>query len=124
MQITAHIDLVAGGLGQRAFFATWEKAAKSDPSAAAILKRYHERPAEELYDLMDDPHEQKNVAADPKHSETLAGLRAELNAWMRAQGDEQKTFAEPRLLSDPRSYGPLGEINSNEKQPPQSKAGR
>ncbi len=120
---TTHIDLVAGNLGQRAFFATWENAAKTDPNAAAILKRYHARPSEELYDIIDDPHEQKNVVADPKHSATLAGLRAELRAWMQDQGDQQKTIAEPRLLSDPLSYGPQAEIINNAKQPPQSKGG-
>lgn len=55
----------------------------SVPNAAAILKRYHARPAEELYDLTDDPGEQKNVATDPQHSEHLAALRTELSAWIK-----------------------------------------
>lgn len=103
---TTHIDLVAGKLGQRAFFATWEAAAKTDPKAAAILKRYHERPAEELYDLTADPAEQQNLAAAPEHAETLARLRAELDAWMKAQGDTQAVQGKPRLLSDPKTWGP------------------
>src|SRR5262245_18430066 len=37
---TTHIDL-PGNLGQRAYFSTWESAAKTDPVAAAILRRYH-----------------------------------------------------------------------------------
>jgi len=61
---TTHIDLVAGRLGQRAFFATWETAALTDPQAAAILKRYHARPAEELYDLAADAAESKNHVTD------------------------------------------------------------
>lgn len=103
---TTHLDLVSGPLGQRAFFSTWETAAKSDPQAAALLKRYHARPAEELYDLETDPHEQQNLAADPSHAVTLAALRKELDAWMKEQGDQQPVLAEPRLLSDPKSYGP------------------
>jgi iduronate 2-sulfatase len=108
---TTHIDLVAGRLGQRAFFSAWEEAAKKDPSAAAILKRYHARPAEELYDLSADPYEQRNLATDPQHTQTLATLREELDAWMKAQNDQRKTLAEPRLLSDPNAYGPAAAIN-------------
>ena len=96
---TTHIDLVEGRLGQRAFFSTWETAAETDPAAAAILKRYHARPAEELYDLTADPHEQQNLAGEPAHAETLARLGAELDKWMNAQGDQQPVLAEPRLLS-------------------------
>lgn len=113
---TTHIDLVAGRLGQRAFFSTWETAAQSDLQAAAILKRYHARPAEELYDLAADPAEQRNLAADPQHAAHLARLRADLDAWMKSQGDQQKHFAEPRLLSDPNGYGPKAEIGEQPKQ--------
>ena len=34
--------------------------------------------ADELYDLAKDPHEMKNVIADPAHAEQLAALKAEL----------------------------------------------
>ncbi len=121
---TTHIDVVAGRLGQRAFFSTWETAAKTDPSAAAILRRYHARPAEELYDLSADPHEEHNLAADPQHAETLADLRAELNAWMKAQGDLQRTLVEPRLLSDAASFGPTAAINGDNRPPPKKKSDR
>jgi len=116
---TSHIDLVSGYLGQRAFFSTWESAAKTDPQAAAILKRYHARPGEELYDLANDPHEQHNLANNPKHAKQLAALHAELDAWMKAQGDQQQVPVEPRLLSDPTSYGPKAEIVA--KPPPKGK---
>jgi arylsulfatase A-like enzyme len=102
---TTHIDL-PGNLGQRAYFSTWETTAQSDPRAAALLQRYHARPAEELYDLDSDPHEQHNLAADPRHAERLRTLRDELEAWLREQGDRRTVFAEPRLLSDPDSFGP------------------
>jgi N-sulfoglucosamine sulfohydrolase len=121
---TTHLDLVAGRLGQRAFFSTWESAARTDPRAAAILQRYHARPREELFDLETDPHEQRNLASDPQHAERLATLRAELNAWMVAQGDQQKTLAEPRLLSDPTSYGPAAAIEDNPRPQPKRKSVR
>lgn len=102
---TTHIDLPVK-LGQRDFFATWEKKAKIDPQAATILKRYHERPAEELYDLETDPHEQRNLAADPARAAELARLRGELDVWLKNQGDKLSVFEKPRLLSDPTSFGP------------------
>jgi uncharacterized sulfatase len=93
-------------LGQRAYFATWEAAAKTNAQTAAIVKRYHDRPAEELYDLMVDPDEQRNLASDPTQAGRLKEMRAELEGWMRTQGDRQKVYDEPRRLSDPTHYGP------------------
>lgn len=83
---TTHIDKARArdGVG---YFTSWEERARTDPVAKAILERYHRRPAEELYDLRSDPHEQRNLAADPAHAETLARLRAELGAWRREQGE-------------------------------------
>jgi arylsulfatase A-like enzyme len=102
---TTHIDL-PGNLGQRAYYSTWETAAGASIAAAAIVKRYHARPAEELYDLTRDPDEQRNLALAPRHASQLADLRAALENWMREQGDRGTVHAEPRLLSDPDSFGP------------------
>ncbi len=102
---TTHIDL-PGNLGQRAFWSTWESAAKTNEPAAAIVKRYHARPAEELYDLAADPREQRNLAADTQHASQLKRMRARLEEWMRQQGDRRTVFEAPRLLSDPKSFGP------------------
>ena len=113
---TTHIDL-PGKLGQRSFFSTWETAAASDAAAAILLKRYHQRPAEELYDLAADPHEQRNLAVEPAHAEQLRSLRMELDEWMREQGDRQTVFAEPRLLSDPDSFGPTAPSGDAARNP-------
>jgi arylsulfatase A-like enzyme len=92
---TTHIDLRVN-LNQRAYFSTWEDQARRDPAAAAIVDRYHTRPAEELYDLAADPHEQHNLAAEPAQAERAQALRAELETWMQEQGDRRTVFAEPR----------------------------
>lgn len=42
---------------------------------------------EELYDLIFDPHEVANLAADPRHFSTLADLRFRLDGWMRRTRD-------------------------------------
>jgi arylsulfatase A-like enzyme len=43
---------------------------------------FQEKPFEELYDSEADPHEVRNLAADPAHAGTLARLRKELDRWM------------------------------------------
>jgi arylsulfatase A-like enzyme len=102
---STHIDL-AGADDGATYFRSWEARAKTDPKAAAMVQRYHERPAEELYDLRADPQEQTNLATRPEHAARLAELRQRVEAWMRAAGDEGLTHAVPRLLTDPRRAEP------------------
>jgi arylsulfatase A-like enzyme len=102
---TTHIDLPVN-LGQREYFKTWEALAESDPETAAIVRRYHARPAEELYDLAADPREQHNLAVDSHYAARLKKMRVQLDQWLRDQSDRLKVYAAPRLLTDPQSYGP------------------
>jgi N-sulfoglucosamine sulfohydrolase len=85
---TTHIDLAPKGNGTGywgGFWETWEKAAETDPAIAAKVNRYHHRPAVELYDLVNDPFELNNLAADPAQAERVKTLRAELDDWRRDQ---------------------------------------
>ena len=45
------------------------------------------RPAEELYDVANDPHETKNLAADRAHTSTLAEFRRQLELWQKETAD-------------------------------------
>lgn len=54
---------------------------------ARTVEQYVRRPLEELYDVQADPAETKNLAGDPAHAETLAGLRKKLRAWQEATRD-------------------------------------
>jgi uncharacterized sulfatase len=45
------------------------------------------KPVEELYDSQNDPHEIKNLAADPAYAEKLAEMRAALADWQNDIGD-------------------------------------
>jgi N-sulfoglucosamine sulfohydrolase len=51
------------------------------------VKQYLHRPKEELYDLASDPHEVKNLAADPAQEKVLGELRAKLKAWQQKTND-------------------------------------
>ncbi len=48
---------------------------------------FGKRPAEELYDLSQDPWQMTNVAADPRYSERKAKLRAELDRYLAETKD-------------------------------------
>jgi arylsulfatase A-like enzyme len=102
---TTHIDKALSRDGGR-YWISWFERAKSDPAIAALVRRYHERPAVELYNLSTDPFERRNLAADPTHAGRTRELRAQLEAWLETQGDRRTVFNEPRLLSDPASILP------------------
>lgn len=91
-KFTTHIDLTEGP----AYWDSWTHTAETNQAAAGVLKRYHGRPAEELYDLKADPHEQRNLAADPTQAARVKALRAELEVWMRDQGDRRRVFGKPQ----------------------------
>lgn len=57
------------------------------------------KPAEELYDLDNDPHEINNLAADPAHADALNRHRRILADWIAATGDQgQQTEADAGLI--------------------------
>lgn len=58
-----------------------------DETAKELVRRYHQRPQFELYDSENDPLEMENLADDPEYAETVARLTAELQKWMKEQGD-------------------------------------
>jgi len=67
---------------------SWKLAAASNEFAAERVRAFRKRPAEELYDLVADPHELVNLADDPAQHDVLVTLRAELDAWLVTQGEE------------------------------------
>ena len=98
-----HIDL-AKPVDGREYWDSWVARAKTDPAAKAIVNRYHHRPAEELYDLNADPDEQRNLAADPQHAQTINDLRAALDKWMREQGDDGLATEALATKSMPKAF--------------------
>lgn len=74
---------------------SWVKKAATDSQVATKVRSYHQRPAEELYDLQADPHEQRNLAGDPEHIQTLRKLRAITDNWIRQSGDTLQMHGKP-----------------------------
>lgn len=56
------------------------------------------RPPEELYDLVADPHETRNLAESPEHAATLRELRDALDAWIHATNDQGRHPDDPRVI--------------------------
>jgi uncharacterized sulfatase len=70
------------------YWKSWVRDAATNPHAAKLVKRYRNRPAEELYDLIKDRWEMNNLAEDPKYAKIKATLKNKLQAWMKQQGDK------------------------------------
>jgi arylsulfatase A-like enzyme len=109
---STHIDKSPKITSGLAYWRSWFEKAQTDPAAAAIVRRYHERPEVELYDLHADPTEQRNLAADPAQAGRVKQMRGQLEAWMCAQNDRRTVFNTPRLLSDPASSRPTTDKDS------------
>lgn len=58
------------------------------------------KPAEELYDLRQDPWEMLNLASDPAHAKTLEDLRGKLTRWMEETGDQGATVETTPTLAE------------------------
>ena len=71
------------------YWREWLELAKTDERAARIIDRDMHRPAEELYDLRTDPHEQQNIAGEAAHASLLSELRSQLQTWREQQGDHE-----------------------------------
>jgi len=91
---TTHMDRV----GEEGYWSSWREKSFRDEHAAAVLWRYHNHPAEELYDLAVDPDEQVNRAADPQYADTLEEMRRLMAEWRQEQGDRETG---PEDLNDP-----------------------
>lgn len=110
---TTHMDLSdpTGG----AFLAAWPswiEAAQTDPKAAAFLRAYHMRPAEELYDLEADPHETTNLADYPQHKQQLEELRNRVRNYMIEVNDDESLSGIPRYLEN-YELPPSGAVITN-----------
>ncbi|MEM0925362.1 MAG: sulfatase [Planctomycetota bacterium] len=69
-------------------FQSWVKAAKQGSDEAEMLvQRYTKRPRFELYDVLSDPLESRNLVDDGQYEQVIDELQDELQAWMKRCGD-------------------------------------
>ncbi|MHB8898914.1 MAG: sulfatase family protein [Thermoguttaceae bacterium] len=72
------------------YWARWMYMSGENERAYQLIHRYMRRPAEELYRTSQDPYEMTSLADDPFYAEIKARLRAELDRWLKSQGDPGK----------------------------------
>ena len=68
---------------------------KLNPTQAVLAAP--RRPAEELYDLDNDPYEVRNLAGSPDHAAVLAKLRGVLTNWIEESNDQGRTIEPPEI---------------------------
>ena len=81
----------------RGYWGSWLDASIQDRAARAIVNRYQNRPAEELYDTKTDPYEQTNLVEDRNQRERLQTLRGRVDTWLTTTGDAQTVFGKPQF---------------------------
>jgi arylsulfatase A-like enzyme len=93
---TTHIDKAKDHDGGRQYWPSWIIRSYENEHDASILWRYHNRPAEELYDVQKDPDETRNLANDHQYEEILKNFRSQMKQWRLQQGDQETgTFLFP-----------------------------
>ena len=75
-------------LMNKIIYESWRKKAQCDADAADKIRRFENRPAEELYDVINDQYEWNNLADDPKYAKVKKQLHDKLFKWMAQQGDK------------------------------------
>jgi len=68
-------------------YQSWAKVAREGGLTPATAQFWGPKPAEELYDMLADPDNVKNLAADPAHRATLDRMRAALKERVLAAND-------------------------------------
>jgi N-sulfoglucosamine sulfohydrolase len=87
----------------------WLVGVRNDPKWKAHFDWvYGKRPREELYDLKTDPHQTKNVAADPAYAKPRAALEKRLMDELRRTGDP-RLVDNGKFFETPPMAGPVQE---------------
>ena len=88
LYIEKHLMGVKGnGSLNNPYWQQWIFDSGINPRAYELVQRYMKRPAEQVYHTASDPYEMNNLAESPSVTTIKAELSAELDRWMKAQGD-------------------------------------
>ncbi len=93
----------------------WLVGARNEPEWRGHFQRaYGKRPREELYELKSDPHQMRNLAADPAHAEARARLEKRLMDELRRTGDPRMVDG-GKFFENPPMAGPLSDSKTPEE---------
>jgi arylsulfatase A-like enzyme len=95
----------------------WLVGRRDDPPWKPLFTlAYGKRPREELYDLKSDPHQMKNVAAEPTYAEVRAGLERRLMDELTRTGDP-RVVDDGKFFETPPLAGPVADEGAARKEP-------
>jgi N-sulfoglucosamine sulfohydrolase len=102
---------------QESFFQGWRQLAQAgDAKAQELVQRYQHRPAEELYDCLEDPWNQRNLIDDSRLASVREELRQQLDSWMKQQGDEGQATEMRALERMPRRDASTANASKGQKK--------
>ncbi len=85
----------------------WLVTNRKDPQVKPFFDHaYGKRPREELFDLKKDPHQMKNVAADPAYAATVQQLRSRLMTELKSTNDP-RLVNQGEFFETPPMAGPI-----------------
>jgi len=100
LQFRSHVTRNTGDSG---YWQSWLETAVDSPDAREAVRRYQQRPAEELYRVSDDPWERSNRIGDAAQKGRVARLRQQVDVWMAETDDAQETYGTPVKVAAPGS---------------------
>jgi uncharacterized sulfatase len=99
LYIEKHLMGVKGdGKLNNRYWQSWVWDSWESPRTYRLVQRYMSRPAEELYHTASDPYEMENLADSAAASGVRQRLSAELDRWMKSQGDPGAAQDTPESL--------------------------
>ena len=75
------------GVLNNPYWTTWVRDSWNNRHTYRVVRRYMRRPAEQLYHTTKDPYEMNDLVKSPAHAAVKKRLSAELDRWMKEQGD-------------------------------------
>lgn len=108
----------ADALTGAAFKATLEVKARGELTADQMVIFNAPRPEEELYDVVNDPFELENLAANPAYQNDLNAMQERMRAVREASGDTDPAFRTPdefdRVTGEPNEFRSRPRLSKDE----------
>ena len=103
----------------------WQaKADSGDLQARMLTAKYQKRPAEELYDVVHDPHCLNNLIDKPGTESIRSELSRQLDAWMADQGDQGVPTEDLALTRQKKGQNKKNNKKNNKNQNKKTKTGK
>ena len=121
LNLTPNMDFV-NATTSKSWFKEWKTSPV--PFHQELANRYHQRPAIELFNEVEDPYNMNNLADNPAYQNEIVRLKAKLQAWMDYCGDRgietelrseermNREETQQRILVDTSMHAPLPSGNA------------